>query len=123
MFGRCLLCGFVLATVTYLFAARADSGPQNAPAGVVGTYANLSFNVNGMGGQNRLMPRLTLHKDGKYGWGNQEGTYEYRDGEVYLSGSYAGWGPGKVDKDYKIWFEFTKNGKHYTVTMYRASAE
>jgi len=88
---------------------------------VVGTYANLSFNVDGGGGQSRLMPRLELRKDSSYQWGRESGTYEYRDGKVYLSGSYAAWGPGKVDKDYKIWFEFTKNGKHYTVTMCRVS--
>jgi hypothetical protein len=94
-----------------------------APADVAGTYANLSFNVDGAGGQNRLMPRLVLASDHTYKWGRESGTYEYRDGKVYLSGSYAAWGPGRVDKDYKIWFEFTKQGKRYTVTMYRVSAE
>lgn len=123
MFGKYLLWGFILAAVTSLFPVRAVSCPQDAPASVAGTYANLSFNVNGMGGQNRFMSRLALHKDGKYEWGKEKGAYEYRGGNVYLSGSYAAWGPGKIDKDHKIWFEFTKNGKHYTVTMYRASAE
>jgi hypothetical protein len=91
--------------------------------GIAGTYANLSFNVDGLGGQNRLMPRLELNADNTYGWGRESGTYEYRDGKVYLSGPYGHWGPGRVDKDYKIWFEFTKNGKQYTVTMYRASGK
>ena len=91
--------------------------------GIAGTYANLSFNVDGAGGQNRLMPRLELKADSTYRWGRESGTYEFRDGKILLSGSYAAWGPGKVDKDRKIWFEFTKNGKHYAVTMYRASAK
>ena len=123
MFKKYLLWGFVLAAAVSLFPARVVSSSQAPPASVAGTYANLSFNVNGAGGQNRLMPRLALHKDGNYEWGKEKGNYEYRDGMVYLSGSYAPWGPGKVDIDYKIWFKFTKNGKNYTVTMYRASAE
>ena len=76
-----------------------------------------------MGGQNRLMPRLELNADHTYRWGRESGTYEYRDGKILLSGSYAAWGPGKVDKDYKIWFEFTKREKRYTVTMYRLSGK
>ena len=88
---------------------------------VAGTYANLSFNVDGAGGQNRSMPRLELSRDKTYRWGRESGTYEFSEGKVYLSGSYAAWGPGRVDKDSKIWFEFRKNGKRYTVTMYRVS--
>ncbi|HEV2176576.1 MAG TPA: hypothetical protein VGW33_05160 [Terriglobia bacterium] len=92
-----------------------------ASQSVVGTYANLSFNVNGAGGQNRLMPRLELHADGTYRWGSESGTYQYRGGKLYLSGSHSSWGPGRVDQDMKIWFDFTKGGKHFTVTMYRAA--
>ncbi len=108
----------ILVILTLLAATLAA---KDGPAGLVGTYANLSFNVDGAGGQNRLMPRLELRADYAYRWGRETGTYEYRDGRVYLSGSYASWGPGRVDKDSKIWFEYRKNGKLYTVTMYRVS--
>jgi hypothetical protein len=94
-------------------------GASEGSPNIVGTYANLSFNVDGAGGQNRLMPRLELRTDGTYRWGRESGTYKFHDGEVRLSGSYAAWGPGRVDKDRKIWFAFTKGGKHFTVTMYR----
>jgi hypothetical protein len=94
---------------------------NDASQGVVGTYANLSFNVDGAGGQNRLMPRLDVRADGTYHWGRESGTYKYTGGKLQLSGSYAAWGPGRVDKDRKIWFEFTKGGKHFTVTMYRVA--
>lgn len=94
---------------------------SGAPQGVVGTYANLSYNVDGAGGQNRFMPRLEVHADATYHWGRESGTYQYRDGKIFFSGSYNAWGPGRVDKDRKIWFEFTKGGKHFTVTMYRVA--
>jgi hypothetical protein len=113
-----LLCS-VLISLTLVLAAKGQAA--NAPASVAGTYANLSFNVDGAGGQNRLMPRLELRADQTYRWGRESGTYEYRDGRIYLSGSYSSWGPGRVDEDGKIWFEFTKGGKRYTVTMYRVS--
>jgi len=96
---------------------------EQAGAGIASTYANLSFNVDGMGGQDSLMPRLELNTDNTYRWGGESGTYEYRVGKVYLSGSYATWGPGKVDKDYKIWFEFSKKEKRYMVTTYRVSGK
>jgi len=108
----------LLAAVASLGARAEEKGP---PASVVGTYRNLSFNVNGAGGQNRLMPGLELRDDHTYQWGRESGKYEYRDGRVSLSGSYAAWGPGKVDPDSRIRFEFTKNGKHFTVTMYRVA--
>lgn len=114
-------CTVMLGVMILLVGATART--EQAGAGIAGTYANLSFNVDGIGGQNRLMPRLELNADSIYRWGRESGTYEYRDGKILLSGSYASWGPGKVDKDYKIWFEFTKNGKHYTVTMYRVSGK
>lgn len=107
-----------------LLAITVSNSPSNAaPANVAGTYANLSFNVDGAGGQNRSMPRLDLDADKTYTWGKESGTYEYREGRIYLSGSHAAWGPGRVDSDFKIWFEFTKQGKHYTVTMYRVSGK
>ena len=113
-----LVPAFVVVTVLVLIGAMSAA---EAPASVAGTYANLSFNVDGAGGQNRLMPRLELRADGAYRWGRESGTYEYREGKVTLSGSYASWGPGRVDEDLKIWFEFTKQGKQYAVTMYRVS--
>ena len=72
---------------------------EQAGAGIASTYANLSFNVDGMGGQDSLMPRRELIAEKTYRWGGESGTYEYRVGKVYLSGAYATWGPGKVDKD------------------------
>lgn len=90
-----------------------------SPASVVGTYANLSYNVDGAGGQNRLMPRLELRADGRYQWGREAGTYEYKAGKVRLSGSYAAWGPGSIDDDHRIRFEFVRGGKKFTVTMGR----
>lgn len=107
--------------MTALALAVAGVALADAPAKVAGTYANLSFNVDGAGGQNRLMPRLELRADGSYRWGRESGRFEYREGKIYLSGSYAVWGPGRLDKDMKIWFEFTKQGKHYTVTLYRVA--
>jgi hypothetical protein len=109
----------IAGALMLLVGATALTSP--AGAGITGTYANLSFNVDGMGAQNRLMPRLELNADNTYRWGRASGTYTYGEGKVLLSGSYVAWGPGRVDKDYKIWFAFTKNGKHYTVTMYRVS--
>jgi hypothetical protein len=111
----------MLGVLILLFGATART--EQAGARIAGTYANLSFHVDGMGGQNRLMPRLKLNADSTYRWGRESGTYEYRDGKILLSGSYAAWGPGKVDKDYKIRFLFTKNERHYTVTMYRLSGK
>ena len=111
----------VLGVLILLFGATVRT--EQAGAGIAGTYANLSFNVEGRGGQDSLMPRLELIADKTYRWGGESGTYEYRDGKILLSGSYATWGSGKVEKDYKIWFEFTKKGKRYTVTMYRVSTK
>jgi hypothetical protein len=110
---RFVICLLVLCVCSPLLKARDASGS------VVGTYANLSYNVDGAGGQNRFMPRLEVRAGGTYQWGRESGTYQYRDGKIYFSGSYTAWGPGRVDKDMKIWFEFTKGGKHFTVTMYR----
>ena len=39
---------------------------EQAGAGIAGTYANLSCNGDGMGGQNRLTPRLELDADNTY---------------------------------------------------------
>lgn len=114
-FARILLC-LVILGAPGLGLQASETGQ-----GIVGTYANLSFNVDGAGGQNRLMPRLEIHADATYRWGRESGTYQYRGGNLYFSGSYTAWGPGRVDKDRKIWFEFTKGGKHFTVTMYRVA--
>ncbi|HEV2495341.1 MAG TPA: hypothetical protein VG204_19970 [Terriglobia bacterium] len=65
------------------------------------------------------MPRLELRRDQTYRWGRESGTFQFRVERLYFSGSYAAWGPGYVDKDRRIWFQFSKNGKHFTVTMYR----
>ncbi|GEM_PF-3575034 len=92
---------------------------QAPPANVAGTYANLSFNVDGYGGANRGMSWLYLLSNGTYIWGREQGTYSCRGGMLYLSGSYSAWGPGRIDADMKIWYEFNKSGKKYTVTMYR----
>lgn len=108
----------MIFTTVLLSLASAICRASSAPA-LAGTYANLSFNVDGMGGQNRLMPRLELRRDQTYRWGRESGNWQLRDGKLYFSGTYASWGPGYVDQDRRIWFQFTKNGKHFTVTMYR----
>ena len=77
----------MLGVLILLVGATART--EQAGAGIAGTYANFSFNVDGMGGQNRLMPRLELNADNTYRWGRESGTYEYRDGKVYLSGPHA----------------------------------
>ena len=107
---------FCLTIFGHLSSSPKSSG---AASSVAGTYANLSFNVDGGGGQNRLMPRLELRADQTFLWGRESGTYQVREGGLYFSGSYSTWGPGRVDKDRKIWFQFTKGGKHFVVTMYR----
>ncbi|MGO8791237.1 MAG: hypothetical protein ACLQVL_28165 [Terriglobia bacterium] len=55
--------------------------------------------------------------------GKMRTTREAKDWNVDLSRAYAERGSGKIDKDYKILFEFTSDGKHYTVALYRAFAE
>jgi hypothetical protein len=108
----------VCLTTLLLLSARGFSR-ASAPLALVGTYAKVSFNVDGVGGQNRLMPRLELRADQTYRWGRESGTYRLRDGRLYFSGSYATWGPGYVDRDQRVQFQFAKGRKHSTVTMYR----
>ncbi|MBI2192958.1 MAG: hypothetical protein HYU36_13340 [Planctomycetes bacterium] len=86
---------------------------------VTGLYRNLSFNVDGAGGAQRNMSPLILYPDSQYTWGKEKGRWSLREGRLVLSGR-PGWGEGRVNKDRQILFEFVRDEKQFTVTMYRA---
>ncbi|MDQ7842633.1 MAG: hypothetical protein QN141_00890 [Armatimonadota bacterium] len=87
-----------------------------AALSVVGAYSNVGYTVRTVGEPaglgrtsiNRLMPWLYLLEAGTYEWGRERGTYQVRDDELRLSGSYRAWGPGKIDADRRITFTFRK---------------
>lgn len=100
---------------------RGEDAPADSidPEKLPGTYRNLSFNVDGAGGAMRTMAPLTLFKGGKYTWSKEEGQWTIEAGKLRLSARPA-WGDATVNKDQQIIFEFTRDGKRFTVTMYRA---
>ncbi|MBI5368157.1 MAG: hypothetical protein HZA54_14060, partial [Planctomycetes bacterium] len=70
------------------------------------------------------MPWLYLMRDGAYQWGADAGTFQIRDGQLLLSGSYKEWGPGRFDEERRLAFAFTREGKKLAVTLgYRGSIE
>ena len=124
---RCLiifLLAVTLSCMVGLTAERCAAGqaPQRiAQAGAVaGTYSCESFNVGGRGGKPASMPWLYLLDNGTYKYGSAQGSYTYSDGVLRLTGANKSWGPGRVDKDRKIWFQFTTpSGYACTMTFYR----
>lgn len=104
-----------LFTVLFLLAGAS----QAQDASWAGTYRNLSFNVDGAGGAQRPMRPLILFPDGRYTWGEESGTWSIQGGKLRLSERPA-WGDATVNRDRQLLFEFTKDGKGYAVTMYRA---
>jgi precorrin-6B methylase 2 len=109
--------GVSLALCCLVAPGRAAEAPRiESP---VGTYRNLSFNVDGAGGAQRLMAPLILSPNQRYSWGKELGSWSVREGKVRLS-ERPSWGDAKVNADRQLLFEFTKDAKHYTVTMYRS---
>lgn len=92
---------------------------EDYPASLPGTYRNLSFNVDGAGGAQRFMPALVLYTDHKYTWGKEKGLWSIENYRLKLSERPA-WGNAVINKSGQLVFEFVKEGKNYTVTMYRA---
>ena len=93
--------------------------PQEA---VPGIYAGLFFKADGVKLQDSTLPWLKLNPDGTYQWGGEKGTYKIHSGGLGFSGMHAAWGSGKVENDGEIYFDFVKEGKHYTAKMFRVAA-
>ncbi len=100
-----------------LFASRAVETAEDAS--LPGTYRNLSFNVDGAGGAQRTMAPLVLLPTHKYTWGREQGQWSLHDKKLRLDQRPA-WGDATINADRQLRFEFTKDGKRFTVTMYRA---
>ena len=113
------LAGLLFMLLFLCLYLPADSGAEDYPASLPGTYRNLSFNVDGAGGAQRFMPALVLYPDHQYAWGREKGRWEIENNTLKLSGRPA-WGGATINKSGQLVFEFVKEGKHYTVTMYRA---
>ena len=92
--------------------------PQQA---VPGIYAGLFFKADGVKLQDTTLPWLKLNPDGTYQWGGENGTYKIHSSGVDFSGVHASWGAGKMESDGEIYFEFIKEGKRYTVKMFRVA--
>ena len=92
---------------------------EENPASLPGTYRNLSFNVDGAGGAQRFMPALVIYPDMQYTWGKEKGRWSIENDRLKLSERPA-WGSAAINKSGQLVFEFVKEAKHYTVTMYRA---
>lgn len=89
---------------------------------VPGVYAGLFFKADGVKLQDCTMPWLKLNADGTYHWGGESGTYEVNSGELGFSGMHSTWGVGKLENKGEISFVFVKEGKRYTVKMFRVSS-
>lgn len=84
-----------------------------------GTYRCWSFNVSGVGGGSCIrppQPPMVLNSDGTYKFSSEQGTYNVKDGLIYLSQSKIR-GAGKLLEDNnQIRFEYDYKERHYTVT-------
>ena len=82
------------------------------------TYRCWSFHIDGSGGGAcRTQPSLVLQQDGTYTFSTSEkGTYEIRDGKLYLSASKIRGAGLLLENDMQIRFEYDYNGRHYTMT-------
>lgn len=99
-------------------AAALWVSPQEVP----GIYAGLFFKADGVKLQDCTPPWLKLNADGTYHWGGESGTYDINSGELGFSGIHSAWGSGKVENNGEISFDFEKEGKRYTVKMFRVSS-
>jgi predicted methyltransferase len=107
-----LLAGFFVA-------APVRPAEPTAAASLAGAYRNLSFNVDGAGGAQRTMPALVLYPSQRYTWGQEKGVWHLHEKKLRLDQRPA-WGDATVTAGGQLVFEFTKDGKRFTVTMYRA---
>lgn len=109
------------AAIVFAFAfCLADHAADSArPRLLHGTYRNRSFNVDGAGGAQRSMAPLILFADDRYTWGQETGRWSLQNGSLRLSERPA-WGNAAISRDGELIFEFKKEGRRYTVTMYRA---
>lgn len=110
---------YLLFMLLFLCISLLAGWAEENPASLPGTYRNLSFNVDGAGGAQRFMPALVLYPDHQYTWGREKGRWSIENGRLKLSERPA-WGGAVINKSGQLVFEFVKEGKHYTVTMYRA---
>lgn len=111
------LVAFLLGFCVVLLARPAQAAVSESV--LVGTYRNLSFNVDGVGGADRLMRPLILFSNHTYTWGQEQGTWTLSGDKLSFS-ERPTWGDGTVNLDLQIQFVFVKGGKHFTVTMYHA---
>jgi hypothetical protein len=114
--------------------AHAQAPAVRLETQVDGAYSNLIFQIREAGstewprsGRSPLMPWLYLLEDFTYEWGRDRGTYRVQQDDVLLSGAYKAWGPGRVDRDRRITFRFSRidaNGRKQelaVVMAYRGS--
>ena len=94
------------------------AAPNDEKKFLSGTYRCWSFNNSAGGGSCRTPPQpaLIVSDDGTYSLSSERGTYEIRDGMIYLSESKIR-GPGTLlENNMQIRFEYDYNVRHYTVT-------
>ena len=111
---------FVLGVL--LAAAVPAAALSNTPEEIPGVYASLFFKADGVNLQGLAVPWLKLNPDGTYHWGQESGTYEIISGALDFNGLHSVWGSGNIDKSGEISFDFVKEGKRYTVKMFRVSS-
>ncbi|MHB8520108.1 MAG: class I SAM-dependent methyltransferase [Limisphaerales bacterium] len=102
-----------------MFALVLAADAADDSSSLPGTYRNLGFNVDGAGGAQRLMAPLVLLPDHTYTWSKEKGHWDLVNEKLRLSERPA-WGDAAVNRDRQLIFEFTRDNKHFTVTMYRA---
>lgn len=104
----------VITLVSQWTACLVFAGAQ--PSSTAGAYSNVEYGVRTVSdppqawrtGRSTLMPWLYLLEDFTYEWGRERGRYELRGNQLLLSGSYRAWGPGRIDQDRRIIFNFRR---------------
>jgi len=117
------LLGAAVTILAGLPSASRLPATAGVPTPVAGVYSNVEYGVRTVRdpplpwrtGRNTLMPWLYLLEDSSYVWGRDRGRYEVRGNQLLLSGSYRTWGPGSIDRDRRIIFNFRRPGQDGTL--------
>ncbi len=105
-----------------LIAAGLFFGPPSlrAQSEIAGTYRCISMHV-GKRSAPCSSPPLTLYADGSYQIWREQGTYTVLGKNILLSEAKKR-GPGRLQRGYKIVFQYYHRGKKYMVTFRRSES-
>lgn len=118
--GFTAFCNFLacaLLIFSYPVSSTAASEQPVSNLSLVGTWACQSVYGGPFTGRScPTWPQLSLRANGTYTWGSERGTWELKEGILYLSNRT---GTGRLNADGQLIVEYEVNRTKYRQTLFR----